>query len=1042
MFDLVCGLKHINVEKRERLTKGSNGIIVSFSFGQDWQNLSKTVIFKYGANQKDVILTEASVTIPWECLQNVGDEIIIGIYGSNAEGTIAIPTLYAKLGEVVEGADPSGDESYEATKDVVAQVIALASDAKQLSQEAKSKVDTIDGAVNESAENARIAAENAVKAASDANGAKQTADDAKRLAQLAQSAASNAQTTANAANGVAIAANDKVNSIDVKVSGISTQASTAYQLAADAKNVADGSNALAQDAKNVADGAKAKADEVYTAYKNGELKGDKGADGKDGYSPVKGVDYFTPAEVDAFKTAVTPVKGKDYFDGRDGVDGHTPTESEIKAVIQPELSSLNEDIATLEGENTKNLDTLFAEVGIKRTKISTSNKAGNVKTIDSIYLNEGVSYRFEYDIEKPISGIVYVYIKDATGTVLNGNIASGKTRIILTYSPVSDGTYTTTFQVSSSEAVKITCTIEQSNAPLEIIKEDVSDVKNSFLEKIENFTRNKIVNTHGGLYVDCSNGNVVQAVNANFDSKIVECKKGDAFIIFGKGGSGDARLYGFVGKILTSDTSKDIVVCPSTESANGKNYEVIYAPEFSNFVFFNFSNNQDYKVLKIKNNIADKTENLIANTSNVTISKTMYEKDLEWASRTAYITDDGRKSEVGINVKASDYVDVSEYDAIVFTALTRESATAVTGCVITDENHKTLTTFGFPNTKDGYTTYYYRIPKNAKYAGFTAWYDGKFKLTCLKFADNYLESETNESRHIRFLVFGNSYGCDSMSYVPFILKNLGITCEIYLYSRDGCSLRDLYNRWETDSATDTETDGIHSGTYARNVYHIDTRYMKGWAQDKRVSMKTCLEYGNWDFISLQQYSAYSVDESTYEPWLSLDIDLIRQSVDKATKLAWNGVCTRASADDKEGGLSALVNCIKKKQPFDFIIPYGTAIFNARTNETLSALGDYTTHNLWCSDGVHLQDGIGRYIASLTVAESICREFFPTKCVMYDKTRPTTEKMAEWKNPQQHLPVVGINEDNCLLAQKSAILACNNPFEITTIESLPVAPPRP
>lgn len=44
-------------------------------------------------------------------------------------------------------------------------------------------------------------------------------------------------------------------------------------------------------------------------------------DGKDGYTPVKGVDYFTDAEVDAFKEEATPVKGIDYRDGIDGKDG-------------------------------------------------------------------------------------------------------------------------------------------------------------------------------------------------------------------------------------------------------------------------------------------------------------------------------------------------------------------------------------------------------------------------------------------------------------------------------------------------------------------------------------------------------------------------------------------------------------------------------------------------------------------------------------------------------------------------------------------------
>lgn len=48
------------------------------------------------------------------------------------------------------------------------------------------------------------------------------------------------------------------------------------------------------------------------------LRGDKGDPGVDGYTPVKGVDYF---DGENGKDGYTPVKGVDYFDGK---DGYTP----------------------------------------------------------------------------------------------------------------------------------------------------------------------------------------------------------------------------------------------------------------------------------------------------------------------------------------------------------------------------------------------------------------------------------------------------------------------------------------------------------------------------------------------------------------------------------------------------------------------------------------------------------------------------------------------------------------------------------------------
>ena len=43
-----------------------------------------------------------------------------------------------------------------------------------------------------------------------------------------------------------------------------------------------------------------------------------GKDGKDGYTPVKGVDYFDGKDG---KDGYTPVKNVDYFDGKNGLDG-------------------------------------------------------------------------------------------------------------------------------------------------------------------------------------------------------------------------------------------------------------------------------------------------------------------------------------------------------------------------------------------------------------------------------------------------------------------------------------------------------------------------------------------------------------------------------------------------------------------------------------------------------------------------------------------------------------------------------------------------
>ena len=70
-----------------------------------------------------------------------------------------------------------------------------------------------------------------------------------------------------------------------------------------------------------------------------------GKDGEDGYTPVKGVDYFDGED------GYTPIKGKDYFDGKDGkdgVDGYTPVK-EVDYFTAVDQESLIQQILTVMG---------------------------------------------------------------------------------------------------------------------------------------------------------------------------------------------------------------------------------------------------------------------------------------------------------------------------------------------------------------------------------------------------------------------------------------------------------------------------------------------------------------------------------------------------------------------------------------------------------------------------------------------------------------------------------------------------------------------
>ena len=120
------------IDRCEQFTSGRVGARIKFSFSSEWAGLSKTAVFTNGETTIDVLNVADEITIPHEVLAISGKKLKVGVYGytvgDNGNIEIAIPTVYADLGKVVKGADPSGDESTEPSLPVWAQIQSDVSD--------------------------------------------------------------------------------------------------------------------------------------------------------------------------------------------------------------------------------------------------------------------------------------------------------------------------------------------------------------------------------------------------------------------------------------------------------------------------------------------------------------------------------------------------------------------------------------------------------------------------------------------------------------------------------------------------------------------------------------------------------------------------------------------------------------------------------------------------------------------------------------------------------------------------------------------------
>lgn len=117
--------KATDAENVEHLTSGMIGESVEVEFSEDWNGLTKVAIFTNGEVIKDVENPSKTVKIPCEVLATPNKTVSVGFYGytiKNGEKVFAIPTIYADLGTVRKGADPSSDPSTEVSPTVAEQL--------------------------------------------------------------------------------------------------------------------------------------------------------------------------------------------------------------------------------------------------------------------------------------------------------------------------------------------------------------------------------------------------------------------------------------------------------------------------------------------------------------------------------------------------------------------------------------------------------------------------------------------------------------------------------------------------------------------------------------------------------------------------------------------------------------------------------------------------------------------------------------------------------------------------------------------------------
>ncbi len=219
---------------------------------------------------------------------------------------------------------------------------------------------------------------------------------------------------------------------------------------------------------------------------------------------------------------------------------------------------------------------------------------------------------------------------------------------------------------------------------------------------------------------------------------------------------------------------------------------------------------------------------------------------------------------------------------------------------------------------------------------------------------NYPKGEVPKT--MKILAIGNSFSVDAMEYLYQLLEEAGVE-EIVLGNLyiGGCSIATHLKRAK---------DGKADYDYYKNTAGV-------WEKTPDSTFMDGLKDEEWDYISFQQTSKTCGLAETHGEELRELVAIVERSMtNKDAEFMWHMTWAYQADSTHEAFVNydhsqekmyemtadVVKNTVMKLGRFEFVIPAGTAIQNART----SFVGDTLTR-----DGHHLNKTLGRYIAALT-----------------------------------------------------------------------------
>ena len=368
---------------------------------------------------------------------------------------------------------------------------------------------------------------------------------------------------------------------------------------------------------------------------------------------------------------------------------------------------------------------------------------------------------------------------------------------------------------------------------------------------------------------------------------------------------------------------------------------------------------------------------------------------------------------------------------------------------------------------------YHSVQKTVQQDGYVRFCQRKNALSTVKIElHEQVKGNLLPRKTLNILVIGNSFSQDSFAYLPPVLNEIlhdySITYGV-AYSA-GTELPEQV-KWKINKEI-TEEEAAEGASIYYNFFNYWEPGATKWTRETKKTIEDVVARKKWDIIYLQPGGAQKNDgeirTNIINPGRTILNWLQERNGGPFSLMMGNHL---AVSDTSFANLcNGMVRAKQWLGICDFI-PIGTAIQNARTNAEWAKLegqgigtagaktapikdkegnitGYKTPHPLLYKDCTHMQAGIPALIATYTIALKILEVVGESGRGIYDSSFvPTKENCVaigagseSGGTKMTHGDPRGVTAENIKLAQEYAVLAVNNPTQVSNGSNLPVATP--